>query len=148
MLIASSVISISSSKWQAQVIGAITNMTQIMGVNTTINNIGKSIKGKIVKKNEKKARKNGKFFFSSVAVIIITSATSVTKLIIVIQVGFQLTRQCWMMMSQGKLFSRFLAELGCRISMLTSTKIVKIHKLNPKPLSSSMSTAYFHQNQQ
>ena len=47
MLIASSVISISSSKWQAQVIGAITNMTQIMGVNTTINNIGKSIKGKI-----------------------------------------------------------------------------------------------------
>ena len=54
MLIASSVISISSSKWQAQVIGAITNMTQIMGVNTTINSIGKSIKGKMWKKLKKK----------------------------------------------------------------------------------------------
>ena len=57
MLIASSVISISSSKWQAQVIGAITNMTQIMGVNTTINNIGKSIKGKFWKKREKARKK-------------------------------------------------------------------------------------------
>ena len=57
MLIASSVISISSSKWQAQVIGAITNMTQIMGVNTTINNIGKSIKGKICKKKRRKSKK-------------------------------------------------------------------------------------------
>ena len=57
MLIASSVISISSSKWQAQVIGAITNMTQIMGVNTTLNNIGKSIKGKVCKKKETKEEK-------------------------------------------------------------------------------------------
>ena len=57
MLIASSVISISSSKWQAQVIGAITNMTQIMGVNTIINNIGKSIKGKVCKKKETKEEK-------------------------------------------------------------------------------------------
>ena len=66
MLIASSVISISSSKWQAQVIGAITNMTQIMGVNTTINNIGKSIKGKICKKKKiKKKEKKIYVFFNS-----------------------------------------------------------------------------------